>query len=632
MSLYNVVGYHISDTFINPMEYDASYGGFHRTTLIQFDDGHWELIGMCEKMEDLIFSDATFGQPGMRGVITILSDDATTPEEMGFTLEGELQIEPRERGEEAEEYPPEIPLVPEDEELQQKIEEQQMMDEKEVDKVVVEPFSVDKLIVKGIGLTSSLVNRVKTMELQAAYEAVQAYKKTESRDPHFQVPAERPNDLEVQKHCLTHLPYQPWCLHCIAHRGRPDRHERHDAAKEGSIPVISFDFCTTKSLAEGDVEDAVPASLWMVLADSQTGAVGCVPLKSKGQVKLATSEVMPFGQGLGYHSVCFHTDNEPSVRKILRALLNAPHALGSPTRITTAKPYDHANSLAENSIQRVRGLTGTLMEQLQEYIGERKWRKTLFIGKTENQDAFICFDGEKILLSKSIRDSLIPLDSIVIKKRDYEAEAVAKKAIEEGREENELERMKSRQVQQAPLVETITSSTSSASGLQRHGGGVQLQQGQVGEGEMVVDDTTTLTALQGTEGVRIRFADQPQQVRPTEEEGGASSSTRPTSSTLGDAVESSPTKKQKLNPVKKLKLRQIEDEAAEKIRTISFGGETYFTMDEDVPEPGDETMLDDEWDDDGGEGSGGVLDCLWFDGPLEVMPPTPPAEIDRQSG
>jgi hypothetical protein len=34
------------------------------------------------------------------------------------------------------------------------------------------------------------------------------------------------------------------------------------------------------------------------------------------------------------------------------------------------------------------------------------------------------------------------LEAIVIKKRDYEAEAVAKKAIEEGREENELERMR----------------------------------------------------------------------------------------------------------------------------------------------------------------------------------------------
>ena len=52
--------------------------------------------------------------------------------------------------------------------------------------------------------------------------------------------------------------------------------------------------------------------------------------KGKGQLKLATSEVMASTQGLGYHTVCFHTDNEPAVRKILRALLNARHALGLP--------------------------------------------------------------------------------------------------------------------------------------------------------------------------------------------------------------------------------------------------------------------------------------------------------------
>jgi len=33
----------------------------------------------CEKMEDMIFSDLTFEQPGMRGVITILSDDVMVP-------------------------------------------------------------------------------------------------------------------------------------------------------------------------------------------------------------------------------------------------------------------------------------------------------------------------------------------------------------------------------------------------------------------------------------------------------------------------------------------------------------------------------------------------------------------------
>ena len=84
------VGYHISNTDVNPLDYHASYGEFRGTSLIQFDHGHWELIETREKMEDMIFSDLTFEQPGMRGVITILSDDATTPEQMGCTFEGKL--------------------------------------------------------------------------------------------------------------------------------------------------------------------------------------------------------------------------------------------------------------------------------------------------------------------------------------------------------------------------------------------------------------------------------------------------------------------------------------------------------------------------------------------------------------
>ena len=87
-----------------------------------------------------------------------------------------------------------------------------------------------------------------------------------------------------------------------------------------------------------------PASLWMVMVESQTGAVGCVPLRGKGQIKLATSEVMACTQGLGYHSVCFHIDNEPAVRKILRALLNARHALGLPTQI--ALPQQNPTTMA----------------------------------------------------------------------------------------------------------------------------------------------------------------------------------------------------------------------------------------------------------------------------------------------
>ena len=75
---------------------------------------------------------------------------------MGFTLEGEFQARPRQEGEDPEDYRQEIPMAEDEGEVQQEIlEDQQAVGEEEVDKVVVEPFSVDKVVVNGIELTST---------------------------------------------------------------------------------------------------------------------------------------------------------------------------------------------------------------------------------------------------------------------------------------------------------------------------------------------------------------------------------------------------------------------------------------------------------------------------------------------
>lgn len=58
------------------------------------------------------------------------------------------------------------------------------------------------------------------------------------------------------------------------------------------------------------------------------------------------------------------------------------------------------------------------------------------------QGFLLPFVSERGAVALPTGDSLVLLEAIVIKKRDCEAEAVAKKAIEEGREADELERMK----------------------------------------------------------------------------------------------------------------------------------------------------------------------------------------------
>lgn len=50
-------------------------------------------------------------------------------------------------------------------------------------------------------------------------------------------------------------------------------------------------------------------------------------------------------------------------------LIDARRAMGLPTRISTSKIADHSNALAENAVNRIRGLACTLMEEVQAKIG-----------------------------------------------------------------------------------------------------------------------------------------------------------------------------------------------------------------------------------------------------------------------
>lgn len=97
-----------------------------------------------------------------------------------------------------------------------------------------------------------------------------------------------------------------------------------------------------------------------------------LPLKSKNQMSLITHELMAFTKVLGHGEVQYYADNEPTLRQILRLLVAARSAIGLRTTMRTTKMYDSAgNSLVENSIQRIRSLAATLMEDLAGRIGLR---------------------------------------------------------------------------------------------------------------------------------------------------------------------------------------------------------------------------------------------------------------------
>ena len=84
----------------------------------------------------------------------------------------------------------------------------------------------------------------------------------------------------------------------------------------------------------------VKNALWLVLSCSQTGSLAAVPLQSKGQLSLMCRETMTFIQNLGHTEVGLYADNEPTMRALLRILLNSRHALGLRTRIYTTRVKD----------------------------------------------------------------------------------------------------------------------------------------------------------------------------------------------------------------------------------------------------------------------------------------------------
>ena len=74
---------------------------------------------------------------------------------------------------------------------------------------------------------------------------------------------------------------------------------------------------------------------------SQTGYVHCTPVRHKNQFDLMVRELLSFTQLLGHSEVVFMSDNEPTMRQLLRMVVNARLSMGLATRSTTPQAYSH---------------------------------------------------------------------------------------------------------------------------------------------------------------------------------------------------------------------------------------------------------------------------------------------------
>ena len=127
--------------------------------------------------------------------------------------------------------------------------------------------------------------------------------------------------------------------HCVMHRARQDRHVRDGSVKDRGVPTVSFDFAYTKAVEPAQPGQEVDAVAALVMVDSSTNYIACVPIRAKNQFDLMVREILQFTQYLGHAECNYLCDNEPSIRQVQQRAARARQGMGLATRCKTPAAY-----------------------------------------------------------------------------------------------------------------------------------------------------------------------------------------------------------------------------------------------------------------------------------------------------
>ena len=195
----------------------------------------------------------------------------------------------------------------------------------------------------------------------------------EQRKPNMQSLPRPPSREEQLLHEITHVPYAPWCPHCVAMRAVPDRSESLQEAPR-DVPSISFDFCYTGYSSDcsvsADTENKEDNLCCLVAHDSSTGSVLAVPCETKGDTRYLGVELIRFIHSMGHATVELRCDNEPSTLSLQKAIMTARQRLGLKTIERNPAVGAHAsNGLVEKSVDRIRRLACAMLDMVRAKTG-----------------------------------------------------------------------------------------------------------------------------------------------------------------------------------------------------------------------------------------------------------------------
>ena len=207
-----------------------------------------------------------------------------------------------------------------------------------------------------------LQNFVKTQELMAAHSVETQLRSESKREVRVQKRPVEPTKEQIEKHNLTHEPFEEWCELCVSCRSRQDKHSSTDDS-QSATSLISFDFGFCGRSAE-----STEKVTFLAMHDKDTGLIGAVPTLQKGgkHFQYLVSELTRFVVSTSHESVRLRCDGEPSTLSLLQAACKACRSLGIKVTPEPIAIGNHqANGGAERAVELIRSHANILITHVE---------------------------------------------------------------------------------------------------------------------------------------------------------------------------------------------------------------------------------------------------------------------------
>ena len=108
----------------------------------------------------------------------------------------------------------------------------------------------------------------------------------------------------VARHNLTHLPYAPWCPHCVAARRANNPHFQREESYRRMIPLLVFDYCFVRNAQDQDLLTLLVGRVY------PTRKIFACPVDMKGRDPVAISMLADFIKANGLTKFVYKCDQE----------------------------------------------------------------------------------------------------------------------------------------------------------------------------------------------------------------------------------------------------------------------------------------------------------------------------------